>query len=60
MEVYNMNSRLDIYDDVLEDHIAELIFMQMNEVYWKYDYKSDKTKINKHWHVFCGETEASD
>ena len=43
-----MNSRLDIHDNVLEDHIAELIFMQMNEVYWKYDYHSDKTKINKH------------
>ena len=52
-----MNSRLDIHDNVLEGHIAELIFMQMNEVYWKYDYHSDKGKINKHWHVFCGETE---
>ena len=51
-----MNSRLDIHDNVLEGHIAELIFMQMNEVYWKYDYNSKKGEVNKHWHVFCGET----
>ena len=53
----DMESRLDIYDNVLEDHIAELIFMQMKDVYWKYDYDSKKGGVNKHWHVFCGETE---
>ena len=54
---FDMNSRLDIHDDVLEDHIAELIFLEMKEVYWKYDYNSKKGEINKHWHVFCGDSE---
>jgi len=53
----NMKSRLDVYDNVLEDHIAELIFLEMKEVYWKYDYNSQKGEVNKHWHVFCGETQ---
>ena len=52
-----MKSRLDVYDNVLEDHFAEFIFLHMQDVYWKYDYHSDKTKVNKHWHVFCGETQ---
>ena len=46
--------KLTIYDNVLEDHVAELIFHQMKDIYWKYDYHSDKREINKHWHVFCG------
>ena len=29
----------------------------MEMVHWKYDYKSDKKEINKHWHVFCGHDE---
>ena len=49
--------KLTIYDNVLEDHVAELIFHQMKDIYWQYDYHSDKREINKHWHVFCGETE---
>ena len=54
---YDMKSRLDVYDNVLEDHFAEFIFLHMQDVYWKYDYHSDKTKVNKHSHVFCAETQ---
>jgi Rps23 Pro-64 3,4-dihydroxylase Tpa1-like proline 4-hydroxylase len=50
-------NKLKIYDDVLENHIAELIHLQMKEVYWKYDYNSKKGGVNKHWHVLCGENE---
>jgi hypothetical protein len=50
-------NKLKIYDNVLEDHVAELIHLQMKEVYWKYDYNSKKGEINKHWHVLCGENE---
>ena len=45
---------IDIFDNVLENHVAELIFMQMSEVSWKYDYKSQKGEPNNHWHVLCG------
>ena len=51
------NVKLTIYDDVLEDHFAEFLSLQMEMVHWKYDYKSDKKEINKHWHVFCGHDE---
>ena len=50
-------NKLKIYDNVLEDHVAELIHLQMKEVYWKYDYNSKKGGVNKHWHVLCGENE---
>ena len=45
---------IEIYDNVLEPHVAELVFMQMQDVYWKYDYNSQKGEVNKHWHVLCG------
>ena len=51
------NVKLTIYDDVLEGHFAEFLSLQMEMVHWKYDYKSDKKEINKHWHVFCGHDE---
>ena len=44
----------DVYDNVVEPHIAELIDMSMKELYWKYDYKSSEKGINKHWHLLCG------
>ena len=44
----------DIYDNVLENHVAHLIDMEMKEMTWKYDYRSHKGGINKHWHTFCG------
>ena len=44
----------DIYDNVLEPHIAELIDMEMKEITWQYDYKSHGKEVNKHWHTLCG------
>lgn len=45
---------IDIYDGVLETHVAELIHLQMKEVYWQYDYHSQNGQVNKHWHVLGG------
>ena len=45
------------YDNFLEEHIAQLIDMQLREVSWKYDYDSVKNGVNKHWHVFVGHNE---
>ena len=45
---------IEIVDDLLEPHVAEYIDMQMRDVSWKYDYKSNQKKVNKHWHVLCG------
>ena len=45
---------IDVYDNLLEPHVAEMIDMEMKEVTWKYDYNSHKDGINKHWHRFCG------
>ena len=49
-----------IYDNVVEDHVAELIHSQIKGCEWKFDYHSNnqteatvKTP-NKHWHIFCG------
>ena len=48
---------IDYYDNFLEEHVAQLIDMQMREVSWKYDYDSVKNGVNKHWHDFCGHNE---
>ena len=45
---------VDIYDNLLEDHVAEYIHMEMKNLSWKYDYPSNKTKPNLHWHIFAG------
>ena len=47
----------DIYDNVLEEHIAQLIDMEMKEISWTYDYRSHSDGINKHWHRLCGHEE---
>ena len=45
----------DVYDNVLEPHIAELIDMEMKEkLLWHYDYNSCRDGVNKHWHILCG------
>ena len=44
----------DIYDNVLENHVAQLIDMEMKEITWKYDYRSHRDGVNKHWHTLCG------
>ena len=45
---------MDVYDNVLEEHVAEFIQLQMNDLSWKYDYYSKIGSPNKHWHIFCG------
>lgn len=47
-------SVVDVYDKVLEPHVAEFVDMQMKDVSWKYDYHSNKNYPGKHWHIFCG------
>ena len=46
--------KYDIYDNLLEPHIAELVDMEMKKMTWKYDYSSEKGGVNKHWHTLCG------
>ncbi len=48
---------LNVYDNVLEGHVAELIDLQMKDVYWQYDYASHLKLVNRHWHVLCGVNE---
>ena len=49
---------LDIYDNLLEPHIAEMVDMEMKEIIeWRYDYNSIKGGTNKHWHALCGHEE---
>ena len=48
---------IEKFDNFIEEHIAQLIDMQIREVSWKFDYDSVKNGVNKHWHVFCGHTE---
>ena len=48
---------IDVYDNVLEPHIAEFIDIQMKDVHWKYDYNSEFGQVNKHWHVLCAKDE---
>ena len=45
----------DIYDDVLEPHVAELIQSEIKKVPWHYYYSSNKKVPGYHWHVYCGQ-----
>ena len=45
---------VDIYDNLLEDHVAEYIHMEMKNLSWKYDYHSHRDRPNLHWHIFAG------
>ncbi len=49
-----MWDNIEYTDNFLEEHIAQLIDMQLREVSWKYDYDSVKGGTNKHWHLFLG------
>jgi len=49
-----MSQVIDVYDDVFEDHNAIIVNDNVSRLNWKYDYHSQKGKINKHWHVLCG------
>jgi hypothetical protein len=50
---------IEIYNDVVEDHVAELIDSQMRTVYWKFDYHTSPKHPSRHWHVLCGMTSLS-
>jgi len=43
--------KLNIVDNLVEPHIAELIDQEVNSLSWKYDYNSRKGGASKHWHV---------
>ena len=45
---------IEIYNEVLEEHNAILIDDAVKQLSWKYDYHSEPSKPNKHWHVLCG------
>ena len=46
---------IEIFDNVTEDHVAELIASEMKTVHWKYDYSSNRAvSPSRHWHVLCG------
>jgi hypothetical protein len=45
---------IEIFDDILEPHLTELINMEMKNVAWHYDYKSKVGSINSHWHTLVG------
>ena len=49
---------IDIYDGVLEEHNAILVDDAVKKISWKYDYSSEPSKPNKHWHVLCGHDES--
>ena len=48
---------IDVFDNVLEEHNALLIDDEVKRISWKYDYSSEPSKPNKHWHVLCGHNE---
>ena len=48
---------MEILDNVLEEHNAILVDDAVKKLSWKYDYPSEPTKPNKHWHVLCGHNE---
>ena len=47
---------IEIIDDTLEHHNAELVDMSIRNLSWKYDYSSTDKGLNKHWHILCGHT----
>ena len=54
----NTRGLVDIFDNVLEPHVAELVDMEVrSKNYWHYDYESHSNSLNKHWHILCGEDE---
>ena len=65
-ESYNKNvvdtkGLIDVFDNVLEPHVAELIDYEMKaKNHWHYDYNSNRGGLNKHWHIFCGHDKIAD
>ena len=49
-----MSKVIDVYDDVFEDHNAIILDDNVRQIHWKYDYRSNKKEVNKHWYILCG------
>jgi len=50
-----MSRVIDVYDNVMEPHEAELIDAKMKKVHWQYEHwKSDRKKESYHWNRFAG------
>ena len=45
---------IEVFDNIVEEHVAVLIDLHMKEILWKYDYSSVEGGKNKHWHVLGG------
>ena len=45
---------IQVFDNFIEDHVAQLVDLHMREISWKYDYASVEGGKNKHWHVLGG------
>jgi hypothetical protein len=41
-------SMIMVHNDVVENHVAELISSEMKGVYWRYEYHSHGKGLNKH------------
>ena len=52
-----MSRVIDVYDNVMEPHEAELIDAKMKKVHWQYEHwQSDRNKEGYHWNRFAGTT----
>ena len=56
-EIQMMYDRLQIIDNLVEPHVAEIIDSEVRQLSWKYDYNSRKGGTNKHWHIQAIHTE---
>ena len=45
---------INVYENVLEEHVTLGIHELIKNVSWKYDYPSNTSKPDRHWHVLCG------
>lgn len=48
---------IEVHDDLLEPHVAELISVEMKRLRWSYYYHSTKKEPGYHWHIYCGDSE---
>ena len=42
------------YENVLEDHVAELVHDRVLKEKWTYGFMSNRNEKNKHWNLHCG------
>jgi hypothetical protein len=51
-----MSRVIEVHDDLLEPHVAELISAEMKNLKWNYYYNSTIKVPGYHWHIFCGDS----